>query len=189
MTNISPWRLNLLRAGYLLLIVGLGLQVWPAIIHGVADQELMEGAVTCMLGSLSLLAVLGLRYPLQMLPILFWELVWKTLWLVRVGQPLWSTNRMDAGHASTAFACMFAVVFLIVIPWPYVFDNYVRKPGDLWWGRGRAAPSPTLASRADRLAELHPERAEVVALTDRDTFRPEDVVGGRRVKIEIGQRE
>jgi hypothetical protein len=126
MTNVSALRLNFLRAGYLLLVVGLGPQVWPSVIHGVADQELMESAVTCMLGALSLLSVLGLRYPLQMLPILFWEITWKALWLLRVGLPLSSAGRMDAGHVNTAFACAFVVVFVIVVPWSYVFENYVK---------------------------------------------------------------
>jgi hypothetical protein len=29
-----------------------------------------------------LLCVVGLHYPLQMLPVLLWGMIWKTLWLV-----------------------------------------------------------------------------------------------------------
>jgi hypothetical protein len=35
-----------------------------------------------------------------------------------------------------------AIVDLVVIPWPYVFVTYVKKPGDRW-GR-RSAPDATI---------------------------------------------
>ena len=41
----------------------------------------MEGVETCMLVALSLLAVLGLRYPMKMLPILLFEIGWKFIWV------------------------------------------------------------------------------------------------------------
>jgi hypothetical protein len=137
MANVSTFRLYLLRAGYLLIAVGLGMQIWPALIHHVTTMELMHGVVTCMLGALSALALLGIRYPLQMLPLLFFEMAWKGIWLLMVALPRWSGDRMDAGTAETAFACLFVVIFPIVVPWSYVFENYVKKAGDPW--RGRAA--------------------------------------------------
>ena len=135
MNGLSLSRLNLLRAGYLLLAVGLGLTVWPSILNAAKSWELMHGVVACMLGAMGLLALLGLRYPLQMLPLLFFEVTWKAIWLLRVGLPLWVSNRMDAHTAETAFECLMAIVFLVVIPWPYVFEHYVRKAGDHWFRR------------------------------------------------------
>jgi len=138
MTPMPAWRLNLLRAGYLLLIVGLGLTIWPSILHPGKTWALMNGVVVCMLGAMSALALLGLRYPLQMLPLLFFELAWKALWLARIALPLWRAGRMDADTAETAFECLMAVVFLALIPWGYVVRNYVLKAGDRW-GRARVA--------------------------------------------------
>ena len=138
MKAVSPLRLNLLRAGYLLLVVGLGLTVWPAILTRARPWELMHGVVVCMLGALGALAVLGLRYPLQMLPLLFFELAWKGLWLVRIALPLWSAHRMDADTAETAAECLMAVIFLVIIPWRHVFETYVRRAPEAW--RGPAMP-------------------------------------------------
>lgn len=132
MIRISVFRLYLLRVGYLLLVVGLGSQVWPAILNHARSWDLMHGVVVCMLGALSSLAILGLRYPLQMLPLLFFELTWKAIWLLRVAVPLWSAHSMSANFADTANQCLVAVIFLFLIPWDYVYANYVKGAGDPW---------------------------------------------------------
>jgi hypothetical protein len=132
MTQISLFRLYALRAAYLLIVVGLGIQVWPGIIHHDQPWELMEGVVTCVLAAVSILALIGLRYPVRMLPLLIFELIWKSLWLGLVALPMYRADQMDAGTAATTFACLLGAIFLIVIPWPYVMRNFVMVPGDRW---------------------------------------------------------
>ena len=132
MTRISLLRLYALRAGYLLLVVGLGLTIWPGMIHHERPWTLMQGVVRCMLAAMSALALLGLRYPIQMLPLLFFELAWKSTWLIVVAYPLWSAHRMDPDTLETTYECLIAVVFVIVIPWPYVVAHYLTAPGDRW---------------------------------------------------------
>lgn len=136
--EVSVVRLNLLRAGYLLLIVGLGLTIWPSILNPTQSWALMNGVVVSMLGAMGLLALLGLRYPLQMLPLLFFEMTWKAIWLLRIGLPLWSAHRMDADTTETAFECLIAAVYLVVIPWPYVFRTFASAPGAPWTSRRSA---------------------------------------------------
>jgi hypothetical protein len=132
LTPLSLPRLYLLRGAYLLLVVGGALISWTQILDGSRHWELMHGVVVCMLGAMSLLALLGLRYPLQMLPLLFWELIWKSIWLLRVALPLWRAQRMDAETVSNVFNCAVAILVLIAIPWDYVITHYVRAPGDPW---------------------------------------------------------
>ncbi|MFI4954029.1 MAG: hypothetical protein ACHP7M_12900 [Burkholderiales bacterium] len=112
--------------------MGLGIETWPGIIHHAKPWTLMQGVVCCVLAAVSALAVLGLRYPLQMLPLLLFELVWKSIWLVVVALPLWSAHQMDAQTSETARACLMGVIIPIVIPWSYVFANYVTRRGDRW---------------------------------------------------------
>jgi hypothetical protein len=133
--ELSAFRLNALRAGYILLVVGLGLNIWPSILNPAKSWELMHGVVVSMLGAMGLLAVLGLRYPLQMLPLLFFELTWKSIWLLRMAWPLWARHKLDADAAETAGECLIAVIFLVLIPWDYVWSRYVRASGDRWRGR------------------------------------------------------
>jgi len=132
MTEVSTFRLHFLRAAYLLLAVGGSFISWLEILDPMKKWELMHGVVVSMLGAMSILAVLGIRYPLQMLPLLFWELTWKTIWLLRVALPLWRSHQMDQRTADNVFACSLAVIVAMAIPWRYVFEHYVRKPGDSW---------------------------------------------------------
>jgi hypothetical protein len=132
MTDVSLFRLYALRAAYLLIVVGLGIEIWPGILHHDKPWELMQGVASCVLAAVSVLAMLGLRYPLRMLPLLFFELAWKTIWLLVVALPLWSAGQMDEGTVGTVFACAMGAVFLVVMPWRYVVATHVMRPGDRW---------------------------------------------------------
>ncbi len=147
MTELSIFRLNLLRAGYLILVVGLGLTIWPSILDPAKTWELHGGVVTAMLAALSALALLGLRYPLQMLPLLFFELAWKAIWLLRVAVPAWSGDRLDAATAQTVYECLAIVVFPIFIPWRHVLERYFKRAGDPWRGGGASLPLPSSRGR------------------------------------------
>ena len=129
--EIALWRIYLLRAGYLLIAVGMGTQMIPAFLHH-RPWELMHGVVNSMLLALVLLSILGLRYPLKMLPLLFWEMAWKTTWLLAVALPLWRNHTMDADTSDTTFQCLVSVIFLLVVPWDYVWRNFVTARSDSW---------------------------------------------------------
>ena len=133
MTEVSLARLYVLRAAYLIVVVGLGLTIWPRLIAHDASWPLMNSAVAALLGGVSILALIGLRYPLKMLPILLFEFVWKSIWLVAVALPLWRADAVDAAARQTVIDCLFGVVLvLIVMPWGYAFNQYVRAPGERW---------------------------------------------------------
>lgn len=143
--DVSIVRLYVLRATYLLVAVGLAVQIWPLILKSPsAPPEHMKGVVRAVLTTVSLLALLGVRYPLRMLPLLFFELAWKTIWVAFIGVPLWRAGRLDAATSETMFACLMGlVIFPIAIPWGYVMRHYVRAPGDAWRSAaGRATPAP-----------------------------------------------
>ncbi|HSK32301.1 MAG TPA: hypothetical protein VK903_02335, partial [Propionicimonas sp.] len=85
-TELSLTRLHLMRAGYLLMGVGLALVKWP-LLPDAHTQPLYEGVTLCLLVAMSLLAFLGLRYPVKLLPLLLFESAWKLLWLGLVALP------------------------------------------------------------------------------------------------------
>lgn len=124
---IGPLRLTALRAGYALMVIGLGLTVWPKVIGLAEPSSLMSGVVRSMLAAMSALAVVGLWRPLRMLPLLLFEVAWKAIWLLSVAWPLSASGRMDAAVQETVWECLLAVVFLAVIPWDYVFGALLGR--------------------------------------------------------------
>ena len=88
--EVSLLRLYVLRAMYLVLVVGLGAMIVPEIL---SHELTSRGVIPSLLGAVWLLAFLGLRYPLEMLPLLMFELAWKAIWMVFYGLPQWSAGR------------------------------------------------------------------------------------------------
>jgi hypothetical protein len=78
------------------------------------------------------MCVVGLRYPLQMLPVLLWEVTWKTLWLLLVPLPQWMAGRIEEPVRSSIFAVAMVVIVYVAIPWGYVYRQYMKGPGDRW---------------------------------------------------------
>ena len=152
MNVVSLFRLYLLRATYLFVVAGLAATIWPPILHHTKAWPLMNGVVCSLLATVSILAAWGIRYPLQMLPVLLLELIWKSIWLISVALPLWSAGEMDARTSSTVVDCLVGVILMpIVIPWRYVFTNYVKRPGDRW----RSAPIRSAAAQHSALGLEH----------------------------------
>jgi hypothetical protein len=130
--TVSLLRLYLLRLAYLILVVGIGVEFWPGLIQHGAEWPVMRSTVFSMLAALSILAAFGLRYPLAMLPALFFEILWKALWLTLVALPKWLAGKMDAATMESVFACALIVIVVPLIPWRYAAASYLMKPGDRW---------------------------------------------------------
>ncbi len=130
--EVSLIRLYTLRASYLVMAVGLGVTIWPVILHHTNELAAAKGAQFALLAGLGAMAALGLRYPVQMLPVLLFELVWKAIYLTAFALPLWSAHQINAAVAENIRACLMVVIFIPLIPWRYVFAHYVLKHGDRW---------------------------------------------------------
>jgi hypothetical protein len=92
-----------------------------------------RGIANSLIAALPILAIFGLRYPLKMLPLLIYEVTWKTIWLIGVALPVWmSHSAIDDDLAATIQACLMCMPFYLIIPWRYVFANFVQAAGDRW---------------------------------------------------------
>lgn len=126
---VSTFRLYLLRALYLLNFALLGLDIWPDIVLRGGTWDPTQGVAFSFWGALSALSVLGLRYPLQMIPLLLTQFLYKVIWLVAVAVPQWEAFR---SVGLTHDMLVGVLIDMILIPWPYVFRDYVTKPGERW---------------------------------------------------------
>lgn len=131
-TELPLWRLHALRLGYLVLGGGLVVYKWPLLFHHGTPWPLMTSVVTCMLVAMSVLALLGLRYPVQMLPILLFEAAWKMTWLAAVALPAWLNDQMDPETRELTNEVLWVVIVLAVIPWRYAYANYLVRRAERW---------------------------------------------------------
>ena len=127
--DVSLFRLYLLRALYLGNFVMLGLSVWPGILRQNGWANPLEGVAVAFWGALSLLSIIGVRYPLKMLPLIFLQFTYKLIWVLAVALP-----RLSTGAPTWYMKPMLMGVLLepVFIPWPYVYATYIRKAGDRW---------------------------------------------------------
>ena len=149
MSEVSTFRLYLLRAMYLFTVVGLAIEKLPALLHP-ATLSPGDSVILSVLGATALLAVVGIRYPLKMLPLLFFEFVWKFIWVVAFGLPLLLSGQLDPnasfGGTETLINCLLGIVLVpIVVPWGYVLKHYLKAPGARW---GKQQVSSAIASES-----------------------------------------
>ena len=129
-SEVSLVRLYVLRATYLLLVVGLGAMIVPVLL---SHDPMARGVIPSLLGAVWVLAFAGLRYPLQMLPLLMFEFVWKTIWLIAFGLPQWSSGQLPPTFAEDFVNILSGVILMpLVIPWGYVYRHYVKQRATRW---------------------------------------------------------
>lgn len=127
--EVSTLRLYLMRAVFLLNFVVLGSDVWPALLNHPEPWDPVKSAAYSFWAALSLLSLLGLRYPVKMLPLLLFQFAYKAIWLLTVALPQWSIfQSVDL----TKIMSFGLIIDLLVIPWLFVFHNYVKARGDRW---------------------------------------------------------
>jgi hypothetical protein len=128
--DLTLFRLYVLRAVYLLIGLGEGSQIAPVLfVHAPATR----GVVPALLGGMCILDLLGLKYPRQMLPLLMFEFAWKWIWMLAFGLPQWFSGQQPSTFAEDFFNIGFGVILMpFVLPWGYIWHNYVKAPGDRW---------------------------------------------------------
>jgi len=130
--EVSLFRLYTLRVAYFVMAAGLGVYIWPLVIRHTNELAITKGAQLALLAGLGATAALGLRYPVKMLPILLFEMVWKAIYLIAFALPLWSAHQINEAVAEDIKAVLMVVIFIPLIPWRYLFAQYVMKRGDRW---------------------------------------------------------
>jgi hypothetical protein len=129
--RVSLFHLYGLRIVFALIAMFLLSTVGPLLAE--PPPTMMTGAARALFVALGLLAALGVRYPLQMLPVMLFELAWKMLWMAFIGLPLWADGRLDPADSETFFNVGVGIpLVLIVVPWRYVWNNYVVRRSERW---------------------------------------------------------
>ena len=125
---VALWRINAMRFLFLLMALVMGGVVWSQLLAAGPEWPLWKGVAKSMLAALAVISLLGVCYPLQMLPVMLYEMAWKTVWLVCVALRAWLAGTWNADLESMFEDCAGIVVAYFVVPWPYVWARYIRQP-------------------------------------------------------------
>lgn len=129
---VAIWQVTALRLFYLLIAVVMGGMIWSELIFAKGDVQPMRAVVQAMLAALSLLCVLGLRYPLKMLPLLFFEMGWKTIWIIFIAYPAWAGGTVTAQIEGLFWECIPVAIMYLIMPWRYIWHHYGQAPTEAW---------------------------------------------------------
>ncbi|MEO0419987.1 MAG: hypothetical protein AAF249_14070 [Pseudomonadota bacterium] len=130
--NVVYWRVVALRVVYLLIILGLSSFVWQQLLFEAAELATMTGVAKAMMAALVILCLFGLRYPLDMLPVLIFELLWKMIWMLLIALPAWLGDRWTDSLQTLFFECVGVVIPLVLIPWRYAWARWVTRSSEAW---------------------------------------------------------
>ena len=127
--EVSLARLYVLRAVALLGLYAL-LPTIRRLFEHAPDER---GMLTAMVSGLWVMALVTIRYPLKMVPVMLFEFTWKVVWLIFFGLPQWRSGAGSPRLSQDLWDIgLFPFVLLLVIPWGYVWRHYVKAPSERW---------------------------------------------------------
>lgn len=133
MDKVSTVRIYLLRAIYAFIAFGLGVTTLPDVVSGSGRFADSDTIINAMLMGFCLLSLLGIKYPLKMLPVLLLELIWKVFWLLAYAVPMYLNHSLDEYTQELVFACALGVILTpLVLPWGYLITHYIKAPATPW---------------------------------------------------------
>ena len=126
---VATWRINAMRFLFLLMAGIMGAMfVWPQLLFESADWDVMRGLAKSMLAALALMSLLGVKYPLQMLPLMLYEIAWKTVWLVLIAGRAWMADKWTPDIEGLFYDCIGIIIAYFIVPWRYVWARYFAQP-------------------------------------------------------------
>lgn len=125
----QTWGLRLIFVG---MVTVLGFQQWSSILDGTADWSSWKGLGRSMLATLALLAVAGIFHPLKLLPLMLYEMAWKSVWLLVIALPAWLNGEPVPTIVNASASMIGIAVLTILVPWRYVWWRYVSQPIEPW---------------------------------------------------------
>lgn len=135
--GVRPFHIWGLRLFYFLMLVFVTPNAWGVLLSHEGPWEQPLAAVTwAVWATYPALAFFGLFKPLRWLPLMFFTIGYKAIWLGFVALPLWQAGTMQGSSAQPIAESFLGLPLLVlVVPWGYAWRTYVRG--------GKSAPAMT----------------------------------------------
>ena len=124
--GVRPFNIWGLRLFYFLMLVFVAPTAWQVLLSHEGPWAPLSAVAWAVWATYPSLALFGLFQPLRWLPLMFFTLGYKMVWLGVVAVPLWSAGTMEGSSAQPVAESFLAVPLLaLVIPWGYAWRTYV----------------------------------------------------------------
>ena len=127
------FRLGLMRFMYALTAVAAGItglamllapEMLTALLGWPFPEPLFPGAYAGCLVAFGILCILGYRSPIKFAPVLFFQLCYKSTWVVLVFIPLWMRGELPSYHWLLTFFLVSAIALdLVAVPFGHIFKK------------------------------------------------------------------
>lgn len=124
--GVRPFQIWGLRLFYLLMLLFVAPTAWRVLLTHQGEWAPLTAVTWAVWATYPSLAVFGLLQPLRWLPLLFFTLGYKAIWLAFVAWPLWRAGALEGSAAQPVAESFLALPLLaLVIPWGYAWRTYV----------------------------------------------------------------
>lgn len=123
--GVRPFNIWMLRLNYFLAAAVVGTWAWGALLRHQGPWDQYKSVMICVWAAYPTLMAIGLIRPLRMLPIMFFMIAYKTLWLTLVAYPMWQAGTLTPSAVAMAKDFLWLPLGLIAIPWGYSFRTFV----------------------------------------------------------------
>lgn len=124
--GVCPINIWGLRLFYLLMLLFVAPNAWQVLLTHQGPWEPLRAMAFAVWATYPSLALFGLFRPLRWLPIMFFTIGYKAIWLWFVAYPMWAAGTL-AGTPTGEIAQSFLALplLVLVVPWGYAWRTYV----------------------------------------------------------------
>jgi len=121
------WRQHIMRGLFFLNFISLAFDTWPTIISPQEQMDTLTGVAYSFWSSFALLNLVGIRFPLKFIPLLFLQLFYKAAWIISTYLPAKNSGLLNEDLNSFLWICVAGIALnLLIIPWGYVYRIYLK---------------------------------------------------------------
>ncbi|MEO9870676.1 hypothetical protein [Ekhidna sp.] len=125
--STSKIRLYFMRGLFALNFLSLFFDNWNQILFPKEQLDVLTGVTISFWAAFSLLNLIGIRFPLKMIPVLLIQFIYKLAWIIGVYRPAYQNDVIDEYLQSFLWVCVAGVVLnLLIIPWKMVYNSYFK---------------------------------------------------------------
>ena len=127
--GVRPVQIWGLRLFYLLMLLFVATDAWGGLLRHQGPWDPVRAVAVCVWATYPALALFGLLHPLRWLPLMFFTIGYKSLWLGFVAYPLWRAGTLWGTPTGEIAASFLALPLLaLAVPWGYAWRTYFAWP-------------------------------------------------------------